>query len=161
MADFDIATFARVVHVLAIVLWIGGVAFVAAVLLPGIGKLGAARDRIDLFERIEARFAPQSRVTTLLAGLSGFYMIHANDLWERFASLRFWWMHAMVLVWLAFTIVLFVAEPLFLRRWLHRTAERDPDRALRLIGRLHWLLLGISLVTVAGAVAGSHGWSFF
>lgn len=161
MHEFDAVTLARVVHVFAVVLWIGGVAFVAAVLLPGIGTLDQARDRVALFERIEARFALQSRVTTLLAGASGFYMLYANDLWLRFASLRFWWMHAMVLVWLVFTIVLFVAEPLFLRRRVHRIAAQDPDRAFRLLGRLHWLLLGLSLVTVAGAVAGSHGWPFF
>jgi hypothetical protein len=29
-----------------------------------------------------------------------------------------------------------------------------------MISRLHWLLLAASLITVAGAAAGSHGWGF-
>jgi uncharacterized membrane protein len=158
MPEIDAAALARSIHVLAVVLWIGGVAFVAAVLLPSIRRLGSDADRMALFERIEGRFAAQSRVTTLLAGLSGLYLVDALDLWQRFLSLSYWWMHAMVLVWLAFIVVLFVAEPLFLHRWFRRRATRDPDGTFRLIGRLHWLLLSVSLATAAGAVAGSHGW---
>ena len=64
----------------------------------------------------------------------------------------------MVFVWLVFTVMLFVAEPLFLHRWFLDRARRMPEETFALIHRLHWLLLGISLVTVLGAVAGSHGW---
>jgi hypothetical protein len=63
----------------------------------------------------------------------------------------------MVAIWLVFTIVLFVLEPLFLHRWFSARARHDPAGTLRLVGRLHWVLLIASLLTVAGAVAGSHG----
>jgi hypothetical protein len=66
-------------------------------------------------------------------------------------------MHAMVAVWLLFTLMLFVAEPLFLHRWFLEAATRHPERTFRRIERLHWVLLTISLLTVLGAVAGSHG----
>ena len=33
-----------------------------------------------------------------------------------------------------------------------------PAGTFRVIRRLHWLLLAVSLITVAGAAAGSHGW---
>jgi hypothetical protein len=29
------------------------------------------------------------------------------------------------------------------------------------LNRAHWVLLALSLVTICGAVAGSHGWSVF
>jgi len=57
--------------------------------------------------------------------------------------------------------MLFVLEPLVLRRWSARLAARDPARMLAMVERLHWVLLTLSLVTVAGAVAGSHGGSWF
>ena len=63
----------------------------------------------------------------------------------------------MVAIWLVFTIVLFVLEPLFLHRWFSARAQRDPAGTLRLVARLHWALLIASLITLAGAVAGSHG----
>jgi hypothetical protein len=63
----------------------------------------------------------------------------------------------MVAVWAIFTIVLFVAEPLVLHRWFHARATRDPEGTFRLVLRLHRVLLGVSLLTVAGAVLGAHG----
>lgn len=148
---------ARVIHVVAIVVWIGGVAMVTTVLLPAVGRIKRAEERVAFFEKLESRFAVQSRVTTLLAGVSGFYMLHVVG-WQRLTMLEFWWIHAMIAVWLIFTLMLFVIEPLFLHRWFHARAERTPRSTFRLVQGLHWGLLAISLVTVAGAVAGSHGW---
>ena len=84
----DHATLARMLHVLGVVLWIGGVAFVTTVLLPSAGRMQSPEERVLV---VDARHG---------AGVGG----------------------------------------------LHR------------IERMHWVLLAISLVTVLGAVAGSHGW---
>lgn len=151
---------ARVLHVLGVVLWIGGVAMVTSTLLPVITQLPSDSDRIGIFRRIEKRFARQARFTTLLVGLTGFYMVYLLDAWHRFAEIRFWWMHAMVLVWGIFTLFLFILEPRVLHKRVNASAQQDPEAVLVRIQRMHWLLLGISLITVAGAVAGSHGWSF-
>jgi uncharacterized membrane protein len=148
---------ARALHVLAVVLWIGGVAFVTTVLLPAVRRTQSPADRLALFDRIERRFAWQARGTTLLAGLTGFWMTHRYGLWPRFADPAFWWMHAMVLVWAVFTLMLFVLEPLVLHRVLEARNARDPDGTFALVQRLHWVLLALSLITVAGAVAGAHG----
>ncbi len=150
--------FARVLHVLGVVLWIGGVAMVTTVLLPAVVQMKSAAERVTFFEHIERRFATQARFTTLLVGLSGLYMVHLLNAWNRFAELRFWWMHAMVLVWLVFTLMLFVLEPLVLQRQLKQRAQRHPEKTFALIQRMHWVLLSLSLIAVAGAVAGSHGW---
>lgn len=151
-------TVARVLHVLGVVLWIGGVAMVTTVLLPALRRLKSPRERVELFEHIESGFARQARWTTLLTGLSGFYLAYVLDAWDRFRQPAYWWMHAMLMVWALFTLMLFVLEPLWLHRWFREAAQRDPDRVFGWIQRLHWFLLTISLLTVAGAVAGSHGW---
>ena len=78
--------------------------------------------------------------------------------WSRYLDPAFWWMHLMTFVWLAFTLVLFVLEPLFLHRWFAAAARRDPERALRVVQGLHWVLLSLSLLAVVGAVAGSRGY---
>ena len=156
----DPAILARALHVLGVVLWIGGVAFVTTVLLPSVRRLKTPDERVAFFEAIEGRFAWQARGTTLLVGTTGFYLAHAWNLWERFASAAYWWMHAMVAVWALFTVMLFIAEPLFLHRWVLEAATREPERTFRRIERLHRVLLTVSVVTVLGAVAGSHGWSF-
>jgi uncharacterized membrane protein len=153
-------TVALALHVLAIVLWIGGVAMVTTVLLPAIRHFKSVEERVALFEQVERRFAWQARGTTLLAGASGFYMVDRLELWSAFDSAGHWWLDAMVLIWLVFTFVLFMAEPLVLDRWFEKRAKRAPESTFVLIQRFHWLLLALSLITVFGAVAGSHGLSF-
>ena len=153
----DDAAIARAVHVFGVVLWIGGVAFVTTVLLPAVRRMKDPKERVAFFEAIEGRFAWQARVTTLIVGISGFYLIEKWHLWDRFLDPAYWWMHAMVLVWAIFTVMLFIAEPLFLHRWFLKRAAEKPEDTFRLIQRLHWVLLVVSLITVIGATAGSHG----
>lgn len=153
----DPAVLARSLHVLGVVLWIGGVAFVTTVLLPAIKQLKTPAERVDFFETIEGRFAWQARGTTLLVGLSGFYLIQAWDLWTRFNDPGYWWMHLMLGLWVLFSVLLFIAEPLFLHRWFRESATRAPERTFRRIELLHRFLLLISLLAVFGAVSGSHG----
>lgn len=152
---------ARALHVLAAVVWIGGVSMATTVALPAVrsGKLGT--DRLKAFQAIESRFVWQARAAILIVGLTGFYMVEQLGLWERFRSARFWWMHAMVGLWLLFTLILFLAEPLVLHRHFRRWATTRPDAALAWLHRVHWLLWALGLVTVFGAVAGSHGWAIF
>lgn len=151
-------TLARVVHVLAVVLWIGGVAMVTTVLIPAIKKMKSREEQIGTFERIEGKFALQAKVTTLLTGLSGFYMLYELNAWDRYLDYRFWWIHAMTFVWILFSLILFVLEPLVLHKLFKKYAGEDPGRTFGIMHRLHWILLIISLITTAGAVAGSHGW---
>lgn len=147
----------RALHVVAVVVWIGGVAFVTLALLPVLGRDKAGEGWFARFAAFERRFAWIARVMVLIAGGSGFYMIVAMDAWDRFGSASYWWMHAMVAVWAIFTLFLFVLEPLVFERVQAALAKRDPARAHALITRLHRVLLALSLIAAFGAAAGSHG----
>jgi len=157
---YDLAV-ARILHILSIVLWIGGVAFVTLIVLPAVKKFKSKEERIDFFEKVEHKFAKQSRITTLFAGLTGFHMVARMNAWNRFLDASFWWMHTMVLVWLIFSLLLFVLEPLFLHKKMRDKAEKNPEKTFSNIFRMHIILLLLSLITIIGAVAGSHGWLFF
>ena len=150
--------FARVLHILAVILWIGGVSMVTTVLIPAIKKMKSKHEQIETFERIEGKFALQAKVTTLITGLSGFYMLYEMNAWNRYLDFRFWWIHAMTLVWLIFSLLLYVLEPFVLHRLFKQYALENPKKTFDLMHRLHIFLLLLSLLTAAGAVAGSHGW---
>lgn len=152
---------ARVIHVLSVVLWIGGVAFVTTVLIPAVRRIPSEAERFELFQKLESRFSVQARVTTALAGGSGLYMLHVMDAWDRYLDPAFWWVHLMTLVWLLFTLVLFALEPLFLHRWFAEAAKKDSERAFRVLHRMHWVLLTLSIVAIIGAVAGTRGYLRF
>jgi uncharacterized membrane protein len=152
---------ARVLHVVAVVVWIGGLSIVTTALLPAIrkGELGA--DWLAAFQAIERRFVWQARIAILLVGVTGLYMVQEADLWDRFSSIAYWWMHAMVGLWAIFVIGLFVVEPLILDRRLPALATRRPAATFAWLAVVHWLLLTLGLITVFGAVAGNHGWLIF
>lgn len=155
----DDVAIARALHVLAVVIWIGGVAMVTTVILPIVRRHDPAAKRLALLKAVERRFVWQARVATLLAAASGFYMVDRLDLWDRFRSVQFWWMHAMVLLWLIFSLILFVGEPLIARSRRALAAQPDPDARLFRMQVLHWTLLTASVITVLAAVAGSQGMS--
>ena len=65
----------------------------------------------------------------------------------------------MVCLWLLFTAILFIAEPLILHRHFRQWATARPAVAFAWLHRAHWVLLALSVVTILGAVTGSQGWS--
>ena len=153
----DAFALARAAHVLAVVHWIGGVAMVTLVILPAVARMAVPAERIAAFEAIEGRFGVQARVSTLVAGLSGLWMLWETDGWRLFSDPGHWWLHLMVAVWALFTLVLFVLEPLVLHRWFHARAVAAPEAAFLLVLRLHRVLLALSGIAVAAGVLGAHG----
>jgi uncharacterized membrane protein len=156
----DDVTVARALHVIAVLHWIGGLAMVTLVVLPLARTRRAAEEGIALFEGIERRFAAQVRLTIPLAGATGFWMTYRLELWEHFIDPHFWWMTAMLVLWLAFMTMLFVVEPLLQTRFSESMRTRFPETSRRLL-IAHAFLLGAALLTVFGAVAGAHGLQLF
>jgi uncharacterized membrane protein len=152
-SDFVLA---RVLHVIAVIIWIGGVAFVTTVLIPAIRKTQSPENRLEIFEILEGKFSFQAKFTTLLAGVTGFYMLHIINDWSSMQ----WWIHLMIFVWAIFTAVLFIFEPLFLHKWFHKQATINSEKSFLALQIMHIILLIISLLAVFGGVAGVHGLLF-
>ena len=143
MAMFNILL---AIHVLSVVWWIGGVFTVTASLLPLFNRL-PADERVQWIERFEGRFANQARVAVLLAGISGFWMyaLLPGEITHT------WWIGLMLLVWVLFAIVLYVAEP------LHLPAKLGVIQNPRKFLALHAVLLALALAAIAGGVIGARG----
>lgn len=45
-------TLSRVIHIIAVVLWIGGVSMVITVIIPAVKKMKSKEDQIKTFEQI-------------------------------------------------------------------------------------------------------------
>src|SRR3546814_11901915 len=88
MDDFTIA---RVLHVLAVSMWMGGVAFVTTIVMPFIRRSSPPAARLEAFHHFEGRVAPQTRFWVLLAGASGFWMTwrdRKSVVWGTSVSVR-------------------------------------------------------------------------
>jgi uncharacterized membrane protein len=152
--DFALA---RALHVLALVHWIGGVGVVTTIVLPRARALADVNAALAAFEAFESRFAVQARVSILLAGLSGLYMLDKLQAWERLVDPAFWWLVLMIAVWAIFALMVFVLEPLVIHRLFHDYALRNKERAFALAIRLHAAALTISGFAIVAGVLGAHG----
>ena len=149
----DIAL-ARAIHVLAVTHWIGGVAAVTTIVLPHARAMPDPQRAVEAFESFEQKFAAQVRISILLAGLSGLYMLMRLNAWQMFRDLS---LHLMVALWLLFALFVYVLEPNFLHRRFHDFALRNKDRAFTLAIGFHIVLLTVAAVTIAGGVLGAMG----
>lgn len=70
----DELVIARIIHVVTVLFWIGGVGFVTWVIIPAITASELPGNRLAKFYMIEGRFAAQARMWELLAGASGFWL---------------------------------------------------------------------------------------
>ena len=148
---------ARAIHVLALVHWIGGVAVVTTIVLPQARKLPDADNAVAAFDAFERPFAFQARVSILLAGLSGAYMLIKLDAWQRFLHASFWWMHLMVAVWVLFAVMIYIVEPIVIHKLFHQFALRQKDRAFALATIFHVIALLVSATAIVAGVLGAHG----
>lgn len=127
------------------------------VALPAVRRGDLGTDRLRAFQAIEHRFVWHARTAVIMVGLTGLYMTWRLDLWGRFHTVDFWWMHAMVCLWLVFAFVLFIAEPFILHRRFRRWATERTQAAFAWLHLAHWVLLVLGVITILAAVAGSHG----
>lgn len=143
---------ALAVHVLAVVWWVGGIAMVTTTLLPVLRRSGLSEPlRETMFKKIQRRFAWQARSALLLVAASGTYLLVREGGFARLHGAHAWWIELMLATWSVFVVILFVLEPLGVEH--HQRLMRRPAAFLL----LHVVLLCLALVTVAGAVVGSHG----
>lgn len=144
------------IHVLGVVWWLGGVAFVTLAFLPAL-RHDATINRSALLMTIEHRFAPQARIALVLVGLSGGYLLVITGLWHVLPQMAFWWLDAMIAYWFVFILMLFVIEPLgILRRVVF--SGNNPERGWRRFHTMHVVLLAAGVIITAAAAAGSHGY---
>jgi uncharacterized membrane protein len=157
MAGEDFFVLARVLHIIGVVLWIGGVAFLALVVVPTLRSLPDPEKNFKIFAAVEGRFKGQAKIVTLMTGLSGFFMLFWLNAWDRYLDLSFWWVHLMTFIWFFFTLVLFVIEPILIKRNIHEKAMRDPAATFRFVHRMLKILTALSMIAILGTIAGVHG----
>jgi len=148
---------ARAIHILGLIHWIGGVAVVTTIVLPRARALPDAKQALEAFESFERQFASQVRVSILLVGLSGVYMLIKLNAWDMLQQAGFWWLHLMIAVWALFALMVYVLEPNLIHRRFHEYALRDKDQAFAVAIGLHLVALTIAVIAIVSGVLGAGG----
>jgi uncharacterized membrane protein len=163
----------HIIHLLAVVLWIGGLAFVTAIILPMILRNPDALGKVLLFRGVERRFAKWAKALNLVTGMSGFMMIFimvGNNVAGGRAMLTRPGLplSIMALIWLFWFVMLFGLEPIIIKKMLDKMARDaegggglEIDAVFRRMRGMHWVLLLLSLVAIASGAIFAHGPIFF
>lgn len=138
------------IHILSVVIWIGGVSFVTLITFPMILRMDKSLEMVMMFQGVEHRFGKIAKVMVILAGLSGFYLLYIKGL-----SLGVW---IMMSVWAFYASLLFGLEKLIFRKLFSKPDQQaDMKKVFNLLQTFHWVVLGLSfLAVVAGIYAGHY-----
>lgn len=145
-----------VIHVIGVIIWIGGVSFVTTVIFPMMYRTEGSLEKALLFQRVEHRFAGIVRWLIGIVGVTGFWILSVRFGFAVLFQRRGFGILIMLIAWAFYTGVLLSERKIFGK--IFADPERiDMDRALKIINAMHWFLLTISFTAVATGVWFGHG----
>ena len=148
-------TLLLIIHVIGVIIWIGGVAFVTMVIFPMMYRTEGSLEKALLFQGVEHRFAGIVRWLIAIVGATGVYLLAARYGLGILAETRGIGILIMIFAWTFYTTVILSERKLFSRIFAG-PAKVDMDKALRTINTMHWVLLTVSFAAVAGGVWFAH-----
>jgi uncharacterized membrane protein len=146
MLDYVVAL---IIHVISIIVWIGGVAFVTMVTFPMIQRGSSSLEQVMMFQGTEHRFGKIAKTMVILAGLSGLYLIKVKGM-----SFGVWFM---IILWAVYASLLFGLEKMIFRKLFNKPSEQiDTKKIFALLQGFHWIVLTLSFVAVAAGIWAAH-----
>ncbi|UCE72325.1 MAG: hypothetical protein JSU99_03170 [Nitrospiraceae bacterium] len=140
---------ALIIHVLSVVVWIGGVAFVTLVTFPMILREEKSLEQVMMFQGVEHRFAKIAKLMVILAGLSGLYL-----LFEKGLSPGVW---IMIVVWTFYAALLFGLEKLIFKKIFSKPTDKlDTRKVFNILQGFHWVVLTLSALAIAAGIWTGH-----
>ncbi len=148
-------TILLIIHVICVIVWIGGVSFVTTVIFPMMYRTEGSLEKALLFQGVEHRFAGMVKWLIGVVGITGFWMLSAKYGVAILFETRGIGIVIMLFAWALYTTVLLSERKIFGR--IFADPEKiDMNRALRLINAMHWILLTVSFSAVAAGVWFGH-----
>ena len=144
------------IHVLGVVIWIGGVAFVTMIVFPMLTRMEDSFEKVLLFQGIEHRFARIAKVSHAVVGLTGGWLLYETGEWRILFSMAGIGPTLMLLVWVFYLLVLTFEGKIFSKIFGGK-AQQAPEKVFSLLSRFHWVVLGLSLLAVGVGVWSAHG----
>ncbi|MFQ5479718.1 MAG: hypothetical protein ACE5DW_00380 [Thermodesulfobacteriota bacterium] len=150
----------HITHLVAVILWIGGLAFITTMIFPIIIRTEDALGKVLLFRKIEHRFAKTARIYNLITGATGIIMVLYMGWQDTIFTGHGLSLLLMALIWVFWFVMLFGLEPFVIRRMLERMLEKDTtldiDAVFRRMNKMHWILLVVSIIAVASGACFAH-----
>ena len=147
------------VHVLGVVIWIGGVAFVTMIVFPMIMRMEGSLEKVIFFQGMEHRFAGIAKTAVFIVGITGGWLLHITGEYKILFTPQGVGPTIMLLVWTVYVLVLLFEAKLF-KIIFRGEAQQDTAKVFFRLSAFHWVVLGLSLLAVGIGVWAGHGGSF-
>ncbi len=151
-----------IVHVLTVIIWIGGLAFVTMLIFPSMYRMTETLQKVLFFQRIEHRFAPLARIYAAITGLSGFGMLFYSGRHSLLFTRAGLFLTIMIIIWVLWVVMLFGLEPIIIRKMLDRMMKGDKkldvDAVFKRMNLMHWILLAVSLTAAGSGIMFARGY---
>lgn len=147
------------IHVVTVVLWIGGVSFVTIVIFPMLLETGDSLEKVLMFQRVETVFARQARYYAWIAGITGFLLLYLKGMETLLFTKQTIGVSIMLVAWIFYTLVLTFEKRIF-KTIFSDSSKYDATKIFRLLARFHWVILIVSLGAVFFGVWAGHGGTF-
>jgi uncharacterized membrane protein len=145
------------IHVIGVVIWIGGVAFVTMIVFPMLMRMEGSLEKMILFQGVEHRFAKIAKISVATVGITGAWMLQITGEWKTLFSAAGIGPTLMVIVWTLYLIVLLFEGRLF-KVLFGGEAQQDTSKVFFRLSVFHWVVLGLSLLAIGvGVWAGQGG----
>ena len=138
------------VHVLSVVIWIGGVAFVTAIILPVLGRMEDSMAKVSFFMGFEKRFQLLAKVCVIVAGATGILLFQQRGAFASLTGEETFLIGYKFLVWLIFAVLLFGGEKRLIGTLVSR--KTSPEKAFKRLSIFHWVALILSLIAVMAGI---------
>jgi len=144
------------VHVVAVVLWIGGVGFVTVVVFPMLMRMEDSLEAVLAFQRFEKKFSLHAKIYLWVTGVTGVLLLYLTGKYHILFRAETLGINVMMASWLFYFLVLTFEKRIF-GRLFGRAKEIDTKKVFRLLNAFHWMILGLSLLAVFVGVWQGHG----
>jgi uncharacterized membrane protein len=136
-------------HIMSVVVWIGGVTFVTLITFPMILRMDKSLEMVMMFQGTEHRFVKIAKAMVILAGLSGFYLLYEKGLSTAVII--------MIVIWAVYASLIFGLEKiLFAKLFGNPEDQKDMKQVFKILQIFHWVVLGLSFFAIAAGVYEAH-----
>jgi uncharacterized membrane protein len=143
----------KLLHLLSVVIWVGGIFFSYMVLRPSIGQLLKLPERMRLWDRVFSRFFNWVWLAVFLLLASGFYLIYLGGGMAGMPLFIHLMMLGGIVMMLIFVYLFFICYVRF-NLLVEEKEWHQAEEVLTTIRKLVAVNLAIGLLTIAVEVVG-------
>ncbi len=137
-------------HVLSVVIWIGGVAFVTAIVFPVLMRMEDSMAKVSFFIGFEKRFQLLAKVLVIIVGATGVILFFHRGGFGGLSSEEAMLLGYKFFVWLFYFVLLFGAETRLMSTLV--SPKTPPEKAFKRLSLFHWVVLILSLLAILAGI---------